>query len=211
MKVLTVDDDAVSRAVMRRALEQLGHQVIEAHDGAEAWELWQAQKPRVIVSDWQMPVMDGLKLCRRLRAHKGPEYVFFILVTGRGDSMPNRRAASVAGVDDFLPKPVDLTTLWMRLRVAERFLNFTTQVHQLESMLPMCSYCKKIRDDQNYWQQIEAYLSEKTGTEISHSVCPECYKSIVLPELERLSASSPRPAGRPGPKARRVARVRRRR
>jgi hypothetical protein len=50
----------------------------------------------------------------------------------------------------------------------------------------MCSYCKKIRDDQNYWQQIESYINERTGTEISHSVCPECYQRVVVPELERL-------------------------
>ena len=56
---------------------------------------------------------------------------------------------------------------------------YTTQVHRLEEMMPMCSYCKKIRDDKNYWQQIESYINERTGTEISHSVCPECYLSLI--------------------------------
>ncbi len=89
-------------------------------------------------------------------------------------------------MDDFLTKPVDLPRLWIRLRVAERILKYTTQVHRLEQMIPMCSYCKKIRDDQNFWQQIESYINDRTGTEISHSVCPECYQRVVVPELQRM-------------------------
>jgi uncharacterized protein with PIN domain len=95
-------------------------------------------------------------------------------------------------VDDFMTKPIDMAALWMRLRVAERVIKYTTQLHRLEEMMPMCSYCKKIRDDSNYWQQIETYINERTGTEISHSVCPDCYKRVVLPELERLKAKAPK-------------------
>ena len=190
MKVLAVEDDPLARAILRRALERLGHEVLEAKDGQEALDLWQAQKPRVVVCDWQMPKFDGLKLCKHLRAQGGREYVYFILLTSSTDSAQNRRAAAEAGVDDFLTKPIDLSMLWARLRVAERILKYTTQVHRLEEMMPMCSYCKKIRDDQNYWQQIESYINERTGTEISHSVCPECYQRVVVPELERLKESA---------------------
>jgi DNA-binding response OmpR family regulator len=190
MKVLAVEDDNVSRAVLRRSLERLGHEVFEARDGIEAWKVWLVEKPRVVVSDWQMPALDGLNLCRRFRSQQGQDYVYFILLTGRGDSGSNRRSAAEAGVDDFLTKPVDLSALWMRLRVAERILKYTTQVHRLEEMMPMCSYCKKIRDDKNYWQQIESYINERTGTEISHSVCPDCYQRVVVPELERLRRES---------------------
>jgi len=202
MKVLAVEDDNTSRAVLRKALEGLGHEVIEARDGEEAWSAWLVEKPRVTVSDWQMPKLDGLKLCRRLRAQQGQDYVYFILLTGSHASAHNRRAASEAGVDDFLTKPIDISALWMRLRVAERILKYTTQVNRLEEMMPMCSYCKKIRDDKNYWQQIESYINERTGTEISHSVCPECYQRVVVPELERLKAPLPKP--KPAPRAKAV-------
>ena len=140
-----------------------------------------------------MPKLDGLRLCRRFRAQEGRDYVYFILLTGAGATAQNRRAAAEAGVDDFLTKPIDMSRLWMRLRVAERILKFTTQVHRLEEMMPMCSYCKKIRDDQNYWQQIESYINERTGTEISHSVCPECYQRVVVPELARLREEAEKP------------------
>jgi CheY-like chemotaxis protein len=98
MKVLAVEDDKVALAILRRSLERLGHDVIEAHDGEEAWEAWLREKPRVAVSDWQMPRLDGLKLCKRFRAQEGQDYVYFILLTGTGGSpptaAPRRRRAS---------------------------------------------------------------------------------------------------------------------
>jgi sigma-B regulation protein RsbU (phosphoserine phosphatase) len=196
MKVLAVEDDNMSMAILRRSLERLGHDVIEARDGEEAWSAWLAEKPRVAVSDWQMPRLDGLTLCKRFRAQQGNEYIYFILLTATGATVANRRAAAEAGVDDFLTKPIDMSKLWMRLRVAERILKYTTQMHRLEEMMPMCSYCKKIRDDQNYWQQIESYINERTGTEISHSVCPDCYQRVVMPELARLKAKARAPVAR---------------
>jgi len=198
MKILAVEDDAVAGKILGRALAQLGHEVIDARDGETGWELWQRERPRVVVSDWRMPKLDGLELCRRFREQPGPDYVYFILLTGSEASSDNRRAASAAGVDDFLTKPLDAAELWMRLRVAERILGYTTQVRQLEELLPICSYCKKIRDDRNYWQQIEGYINERTGSEFSHSVCPDCYQRVVVPELAQLKAAAPR-AARVGP------------
>ncbi|MBM3856060.1 MAG: response regulator, partial [Verrucomicrobia bacterium] len=140
---------------------------------------------RVVVSDWTMPGVDGLELCRRIRRRADAEYVYFILLTARDATKENQEEAADAGVDDFLTKPLDVPELWTRLRVAERILRYTTQVRQLEELLPICSYCKKIRDDRNYWQQIEGYISERTGSDFSHSVCPDCYTRVVLPELEK--------------------------
>jgi len=188
VKILTVEDDPVARAVLRRALQKLGHEVVEAKDGREAWVLFSKEPVRVIVSDWTMPEMSGLELCQILRARGGTDYVYFILITANSADSANRIAAADAGVDDFLSKPLNVEELWMRLRVAERILKFSTQVRQLEELLPICSYCKKIRDDQNYWQQMEGYINQRTGTEFSHSVCPECIVRVVQPELEKMKA-----------------------
>ncbi|MEO7414529.1 MAG: response regulator, partial [Opitutaceae bacterium] len=162
MKVLAVEDDAVARGVLRQALKKLGHEVVEATDGAAAWELLQREPVRVVVSDWMMPSIDGLELCRRIRARAGADYTYFILLTSNTANHENRREAGEAGVDDFLTKPLDFEELWTRLRVATRILRYATQVRQLEEMMPICSYCKKIRDDQNYWQQIEGYINQRT-------------------------------------------------
>lgn len=186
VKILVIEDDAVARAILRQALQRLGHDVVEAIDGEAAWALLQKEAVRVIVSDWMMPGLDGLELCKRLRARRQAEYVYFILLTANTADPANRTTAADAGVDDFLTKPMDFEELWTRLRVAERILRYATQVRQLEELLPICSYCKKIRDDQNYWQQMEGYINQRTGSEFSHSVCPDCYKRVVIPELEQL-------------------------
>jgi sigma-B regulation protein RsbU (phosphoserine phosphatase) len=193
LNILAVEDDILARKIICRSLRRLGHEVIEAADGEEAWAHLQAGNVRVVVCDWMMPRLDGLELCRRIRARMGTEYVYFILLTGNSASDDNQRAAAEAGVDDFLTKPLDPQEMWMRLRVAERILRYATQVSQLETFLPICSYCKKIRDDKNYWQQIESYINKRTGTDFSHSVCPDCYQRVILPELEKLRAASPVP------------------
>lgn len=193
MKILAVEDDPVARAILRQALHRLGHEVVEAQDGNEALRLLEAEPVRVIVSDWLMPELDGLGLCRAVRGRTGVDYVYFILLTGQSPDIDNQREAAEAGVDDFLTKPLDVQEIWMRLRVAERILRFATQVRQLEAFLPICGYCKKIRDDKNYWTQLESYINERTGTDFSHSVCPDCYERVVRPELEKLRAIPPKP------------------
>ncbi len=185
MKILVAEDDNIARLVLESALRKLGHETVCAADGDEAWALFCASPVRVIVSDWMMPGTDGLELCRRVRARK-TDYVYFILLTNLAANTENQQAAVEAGVDDFLSKPVDPQELWMRLRVAERILQFTTQVSQLESFLPICGYCKKIRDDSNYWQQVESYFKQKQGTQFSHSVCPDCMEKVVRPQLAAL-------------------------
>ena len=190
VKILAVEDDAVSRAVLRQALRKLGHEVIEAANGEDAWKLAKSEHVRVVVSDWAMPQMDGLELCRRIRKAAGADYTYFILLTARDATGKNQQETADAGVDDFLTKPLDIEELWNRLRVAERILRYATQVRQLEELLPICSYCKKIRDDQNYWQQIEGYINERTGSEFSHSICPDCYQRVVIPELNKLKEAA---------------------
>ncbi len=190
MQILAVEDDPVARRVLRQALTKLGHDVVEAEDGEGGLDVLARDNVRVIVSDWIMPNLDGLEFCRRVRERPAEDYVYFILLTGRTASAENEREAADAGVDDFLSKPLDVNELWMRLRVAERILQFATQVRTLEAFLPICSYCKKVREDSNYWTQIESYINTRTGTDFSHSVCPDCYQRVVLPELEKLKADA---------------------
>jgi len=190
VRILTVEDDPVARRVLKQALRKLGHDVIEAEDGEVALEILSRVSVRVIVCDWVMPNLDGLGFCKAVRERSGEDYVYFILLTSTMATTENEREAADAGVDDFLSKPLDVNELWMRLRVAERILQFSTQVRTLEAFLPICSYCKKVREDSNYWTQIESYINTRTGTDFSHSVCPDCYARVVLPELEKMKADA---------------------
>ena len=190
MKVLIAEDDLIASRVLEAALLKLGHEVLVAEDGEAAWEILKRDPFRVVISDWQMPRLDGLGLCQRIRQRAG-EYVYFILLTQMVATEKNLQASAYAGVDDFLEKPVNPDQLWMRLRVAERILGFTTKVQQLESFLPICGYCKKVRDDQNYWEQIEHYINARTGTNFSHCICPDCLEKVVKPQLARMGITMP--------------------
>lgn len=201
MKILLVDDDPIARLHLEAELRALRHEPVAVDSGVEAWRVLPMIGARVIISDWMMPGIDGLELCQRVRT--SADYVYFILLSQKESSRQNAQAAADAGVDDFLTKPVHSHDLWMRLRVAERILGFTRRVNQLESILPICGYCKKIRDDQNYWQQIEQYFNERAGTEFSHSVCPDCMRTHVQPQLDRLGITMP-PMPPPKPRANRV-------
>lgn len=191
MRILAVDDDPVARRLIETALAKLGHDVVLASGGESAWSRFLADPTEAIVSDWLMPGVDGLELCRRIRQWQGPHYVYFMLLTGVSDDEDNLERAAEAGVDDFLIKPVQNRELWRRLRVAQRILQFTVQVQKLEGYLPICSYCKKIRDDKQYWQQVENYVSERTSAKFSHSICPDCYDTVLVPQMEAMGIKPP--------------------
>jgi CheY-like chemotaxis protein len=200
MNLLMAEDDPIARAVLAASVRQLGHDVTIVADGVEAWQSFSVQPAKVVVSDWSMPGLDGLELCRRIRA-RGGDYTYFILISDRDATGGNLEQAVEAGVDDFLSKPVNAPELWSRLRVADRILNYATQVRQLQEFIPICGYCRKIRDDQNYWNQVEDYLSKQSGVNLSHGVCPDCYETVMAPQMRRLGAEPP-----PYPEVRRVVR-----
>jgi CheY-like chemotaxis protein len=176
MKILIAEDDPVSVKILQFTLEHYGHDVITTADGKEAWEVFDREPVRVIVSDWMMPGLDGLELCRKVRERPKTEYTYFILLTAINTGRDNLRKAMDAGIDDFLTKPLDREAIMMRLRVAERILEFTTQIRQLKELIPICMYCKRVRDDSDYWDQVETYISTHTGSTFSHGTCPECFE-----------------------------------
>lgn len=188
MQVIVAEDDRLYRRLLEAALSTRGYTVHTCMDGVEAWErLSQLTEPAVAILDWMMPGLDGVEICRRVRAAemKLPPYV--ILLTSR-----NRKEDIVAGLqagaDDYLCKPFDPEELGARLSVGTRFLRLQrdlvqrvgeleealTNVKQLQGLLPICSYCKKIRDDQNYWSQVESYISDRSEARFTHGICPEC-------------------------------------
>jgi phosphoserine phosphatase RsbU/P len=193
MKILIAEDDPVSAKILQFTLENGGHEVVAVTSGSKAWEVFNAEPTRVVVSDWMMPDLDGLELCGKIRGRVRTDYTYFILLTAIHTGRENLRKAMNAGVDDFLTKPLDREAIMMRLRVAERIVEFTHQIRQLKELIPICMYCKKVRDDSNYWQAVESYIALHTGSSFSHGICPECFEKHV-----RMLPSERRPGARSG-------------
>ncbi len=200
LKVTIAEDDATTRRLLLLTLQRAGYSVEECCDGEEAWKKFQAgDAPPLVILDWMMPKMDGIEVCRRLKSLHGrpPSYVILLTAKGRKEDLIE---GLNAGADDYLTKPFDPGELLARLRVGSRILDLqevlASRVHDLEEalaqvkllqgLLPICSYCKSIRDDNNYWQEIENYVSAHSEAQFSHSICPPCYKRFVQPDLENL-------------------------
>jgi phosphoserine phosphatase RsbU/P len=182
--VLVVDDDAVSSSQLGALAKAAGYDVKSAPNGREAWELLQLARIPIVISDWYMPEMDGPELCRRIRARVREPYVYFILVTARGGKQ-QYLAGMEAGADDFIAKPVDPDELRARLKVAERILGLRKELEQLEVLLPICSYCKRIRNDNEEWEALERYIEQHFERLVTHSICPDCHAKHVQPQLDR--------------------------
>lgn len=184
MKILIAEDNPTDRSILAAALEKLGHTVITTEHGREAWGVFQREEILLLISDWLMPHIDGLKLSRKIRAEHRIKYTYIILITAFGGKR-NYLQGMEAGVDDFLTKPFDPDELAARLHVANRILSLQTEVRRLSGLLPICSYCKKIRNEDDQWFQIEHYIATRTDASFSHGICPECYSKITETELQR--------------------------
>ena len=199
MKILIAEDNEVIRAILEANLASWGHEGVSCTDGTEAWRVLQGENPpRLAILDWMMPGIDGTEICRKLRATAGTEAVYIILLTGR-DRREDIVAGLNAGANDYVTKPFDHDELRARLMVGVRMVELQTlladrvrdlevamaSVKQLSGLLPICSYCKKVRDDTNYWQQVEAYVGQHSEAQFSHGICPDCYETIVKPELRK--------------------------
>lgn len=188
MKILIVEDDPTSRLLLSTTLRKLGHDVVEAGDGQEGWDYFQTMNFQVLITDWMMPAMDGLELCRAVRSAPRDEYTYILILTaltGKGSFLEGMDA----GADDYVTKPFDPDELAARLRVAKRILGLKERVTRLEGLLPICSYCKKIRSEAQDWVEVESYVSRRTEASFTHSICPSCYSTKIEADLQRLEGA----------------------
>ncbi len=190
--ILLADDDKLTLSVLSDVLTRAGYDVITATDGDQAWKKLQESNAQVAILDWIMPGVEGIEICRR--ANGDPKMVnrYFILLTGK-NSTEDLVAGLQAGASDYLRKPFDETELLARVEVGVRFVELQrklaerveeleralTQVRRLEGLLPICSYCKRIRNEQDYWERVDAYISQHANVRFTHNICPECYTKHV--------------------------------
>jgi sigma-B regulation protein RsbU (phosphoserine phosphatase) len=206
VRILIAEDDAVSRRLLEASLPRWGYEVVTTGDGQAAWEaLQRPDAPRLALLDWMMPHLPGPEVCRRVRAVATAERPYLILLTGRGEKA-DVVAGLDSGADDYLTKPFDREELRARLQAGRRLIELQrslaervreleqalVQVRHLQRLLPICCYCKRIRGDGDYWQQVEAYLAAHAEVRFSHSICPDCWARTVAPDLEAHGIKPPR-------------------
>lgn len=197
MRILIADDDDVTRLQLEAMLVRRGYEVLATADGTEAWQVLQGRDPpRLALLDWLMTDMDGVEVCRLARANPALKGLYLILVTSRADKGHILEGLR-AGANDYVTKPFDRDELLARVGVGEQVVQLQdelvlrvheledalTRVKQLQGLLPICSYCKSIRDDRNYWHRVESYVQEHSAAQFSHGVCPKCWETVVRPEL----------------------------
>jgi phosphoserine phosphatase RsbU/P len=203
MRVLLAEDDPVSLRLLEATLNKFGFEVVLAVTGGEAWAVLQGEdSPSLAILDWMMPEIDGVEICRRVRQLPTATPPYLILLTAKSEKTDVVTGLD-AGANDYLTKPFDRSELRARIQVGTHVLELQkilvarvkeleealSQVKQLQGLLPICSYCNKVRSEENYWQRVESYLAEHAQVVFSHGICPDCYRTVIQPQLDQRSES----------------------
>ena len=189
MKVLIAEDEQILRTVLTGTLKKWGYDPVAVSDGDAAWKALRqsSDAPQLAILDWMMPGMDGVEVCRRARALKEKHPLYIILLTAK-DGKEDIIAGLKAGADDYVPKPFDMGELRARVDVGRRMVELQEKlsarvkelgealehIKTLQGFLPVCSHCKKVRDDKGYWSQVESYIMRHSKVLFTHTICPTC-------------------------------------
>lgn len=193
IRLLIAEDHAPTRNALRTLLEWRAFEVITVESGDEALQVLLSDKaPAIALLDWMLPGVSGVEVCKAVRENPN-SYIYLIVITGR-EGEEDIAEALAAGADDFIRKPTGVAELLARVRNGQRTIqlerNLSARVSELENslakvshlkrLLPICMYCKKVRNDSDYWQEIDAYITQHTDTDFTHGVCPNCMKDALL-------------------------------
>ncbi len=196
MKVLIAEDSVTTRKKLEDLLEQWGYSPVSVTDGSEALRILESDEaPNIAVIDWIMPGIEGIEVCRQIRQKKRSSPLYFIILTAKVKNEEIIEGLE-AGADDYMVKPFEQGELRARIRAGQRVVELQMElssrikelqdaqshIRQLQGIIPICAHCHKIRDDQEIWQKIEAYIEKHSGARFSHGICPDCVKKYY-PEL----------------------------
>lgn len=191
MKILVVDDNTENIDVMLTFLEMEGYEISIATSGSMALKVAQHNEPDLILLDVMMPDMDGFETCRKLREIANLVDIPIIFVTAKKEIDDIVQGFRCGGVD-YISKPFRQEEVLSRVRthlhlrqllltqkeLVQELNDALDEVKTLKEILPICSYCKKIRDDEGKWRQLESYISMHTDSNFSHSICNDCMEKI---------------------------------
>jgi phosphoserine phosphatase RsbU/P len=195
IKVLVVEDDPFFQRVLTKRLQAEGYQVFSVGDGREGMKAIVSLEPDLVISDWMMPEVDGLELCQSVKTGLKEAAPYFILLTAKGE-ISNKLLALDTGADDYLVKPCDQGELMARVRAGLRIVILAQELRatvqdlnaanaELQSarseverltheLLPICAFCRKVRDADGHWHSLEDYVAHCTQSDFTHGICPTC-------------------------------------
>lgn len=197
IKVLVVDDDPDILFATSRVLKKAGYQMFTADSGKMAMEAVRTIVPDLILMDVVMPDAEGPELCRRIKDDPNFRGIYVLLTSGVRVESEEQAEGLDSGADGYIARPLSNRELLARVDSMVRILRAErerdqliielkkaiSEIKRLSGLLPICSHCKKIRDDKGYWSQIESYIRDHSDAEFSHSICPDCAK-IHYPEFD---------------------------
>ncbi len=193
MRVLIAEDERSVLSYLEGLIREWGYEVEGYMDGQQAFDALAGQDgPKLLLLDWLMPGLTAIDITQKLRAIETdvPHYVIVITVLGGQERLAE---AFAVGVNDFIAKPFGMLELQARLEAGARTIQLQeklvarareledalSNVKTLKGLLPICAYCKSVRDDKNYWRQVEEYLSANAEVRFTHGICPECLSRVM--------------------------------
>ena len=184
-KILIIDDEPDFIDMITMRLEANDYNVISAPNGMEGLDTAVEENPDLILLDVMMPKVSGYDVCRKLRKHHNLEDLPILFLSAMGQSS-DRVVGLEQGANDYLAKPVDHAELLTRVRthldlLAAHRANLDT-IDGLHGLLPVCAQCKKIRNEDGDWDQLESYIDSHSSARISHGICPDCAE-VLYPDL----------------------------
>jgi len=196
MVIYVADDDETNLKLVKTVLLQSGFEHVKLYtSGKTMLSDVRHNCPDLLLLDIMMPGFSGYEVLEWIKRDPNLEHIPVIMITAASideNQEPLKRSFEM-GAMDFISKPFSNLELMLRVKSALR-LEYSRQqleaasrkISSLEKLLPICSYCKKIRSDNDYWQDVEIYISEHTDTMFSHSICPDCYHAHVKPQIDNL-------------------------
>ena len=187
-RILIVDDDPINVRVLTKALQRT-YDICTATNGFDAIEQVKETSPDLLILDVMMPDLSGFDVCKIIKAEEAYADIPILFLTAMGTITSEITGLKLGGID-YLTKPVKIDLLELRVRnhielkrrndlVREQrdlLESVLARIKQLEGIIPICAYCKKIRDDQQIWHQLETYISNHSEAQFSHGMCPACAK-----------------------------------
>jgi CheY-like chemotaxis protein len=198
--ILVVDDIPSNLKLLFRALEKAGYKVLIVTSGEDALVSVTRHQPNLILLDVMMSGIDGFETCRRLKANETTRDIPVIFMTALSDAANEVKGFEMGAVD-YITKPVQLDRVLARIKTHLTLRKLQCELHQkniqlkealdnvktLKDLLPICSNCKKIRDDEGYWQEVEVYVRDHVDIRFSHGICPDCIKELYPEYWEKLN------------------------